>query len=120
MIIVFLLDSQGLLKSAGIGKIAHAPILGYDKHSIREPLASVFSHRQKYAVNKQANAHLAQSSFVCADFLAMNLLAKKWFLVPEVPAEVASPVAEQDYIVALHATSQDEKLWPEDHLVDAF
>ena len=107
----FCVDSQGLLKSAVFGKMAHAPILGYDKHSIREPLASVF-YKQKYAVNKQADA-IWRNRALFAQIFGYEFASEEVVFGAKVPAEVASPVAEQDYIVALHATSQDEKLWPE-------
>ena len=71
----FSVDSQGLLKSALFGKMAHAPILGYDKKSIREPLASVF-YKQKYAVTRQGNAiwrNRALFAQIFATFLKCNL-----------------------------------------------
>lgn len=41
----WVIDAQGLLKSAWWARRAGAPVIGYDRHSIREPLASFLYHR---------------------------------------------------------------------------
>ena len=107
----FSVDSQGLLKSALFGKMAHAPILGYDKKSIREPLASVF-YKQKYTVSRQGNA-IWRNRALFALIFDYEFAEDDVVFGAKVPVDVGAPVLETDYIVALHATSQDEKLWPE-------
>ena len=107
----FSVDSQGLLKSALFGKMAHAPILGYDKHSIREPLASKF-YKQTFAVSRQANA-IWRNRELFAQIFQYEFAADEVVFGAKVPSDVSKPVEDTDYIVALHATSQDEKLWPE-------
>ena len=37
-----IIDSQGLIKSALVARLAHGPIAGFDRRSIREPAASFF------------------------------------------------------------------------------
>jgi len=49
------IDAQGLLKSAWVSKWAKAPIHGYDKNSIREPLASIF-YKTTYQVSRDLHA----------------------------------------------------------------
>ena len=50
------LDSQGLLKSAVLGKLVRdGPLVGYDARSIREPLASRLYHKT-YAVSREQDA----------------------------------------------------------------
>lgn len=40
-----IVDAQGLLKSVVWARLAHGPVAGYDRHSIREPLASLLVQR---------------------------------------------------------------------------
>src|SRR5690606_1470688 len=49
------LDTQGLLKSALISRLAKAPRHGYDRHSIREPLAACLYNHQ-HAVSRRQHA----------------------------------------------------------------
>lgn len=49
------IDAQGLLKSAWLARWAKAPIYGYDRNSIREPLASFF-YAKKFTISKQLHA----------------------------------------------------------------
>lgn len=108
----FVLDSQGLIKSALFGKFSHAPIVGYDKHSIREPLASLF-YKKKYAVDKYADAIWRNRQLFALTF-GYEFDVDNVVFGAKVSTTVHNIVDNtQPYIVALHATSQDEKLWPE-------
>lgn len=105
------LDLQGLVKSAVMATWAHAPRHGYDKHSIREPLASRFyqhqyaiSYRQHAVVRMRTLAALALGYAVPQNKPAYGLVG----LGRHTPAEA---------FLALHATSRDSKLWPEAHWV---
>ncbi|BAO45701.1 heptosyltransferase I [Thiolapillus brandeum] len=49
------IDAQGLLKSALPARWANGPVAGYDRHSVREPLASFF-YAGKYPVSRQLHA----------------------------------------------------------------
>lgn len=50
-----IVDAQGLLKSVIWARLAHGPVAGYDRHSIREPLASLMVQRPQ-AVSRQWHA----------------------------------------------------------------
>lgn len=50
-----IIDAQGLLKSATLARIAKGVRAGYDKQSIREPLASLF-YQQTVSVNKDLHS----------------------------------------------------------------
>ena len=50
-----IIDMQGLLKSAGFACFAQGPRAGYDWHSIREPLASLF-YRRRARVPRELHA----------------------------------------------------------------
>lgn len=100
------LDLQGLVKSAVMACWARGPRHGYDRHSIREPLASHFyqhthqiSYRQHAVVRMRTLAALALGYAVPQDAPAYGLTTR-----PETPQAV---------FLALHATSRDSKLWPE-------
>ncbi|WP_047514894.1 lipopolysaccharide heptosyltransferase I [Methylophilus sp. Q8] len=105
------LDLQGLVKSAVMATWARGPCHGYDKHSIREPLASRFyqhryaiSYRQHAVVRMRTLAALALGYAVPQNKPAYGLAG----LDQHAPAEA---------FLALHATSRDSKLWPEEHWV---
>ena len=124
-----IIDVQGLLKSALITKQAHGVKHGYDKNSIREPIASWFydktyniSYNQHAVTRNRALAAMslgyeipknapdyginttnnASASRIDTGLQACSLLLK----------------SEGDYIVALHGTSRAAKLWPVENWVD--
>ena len=104
------LDSQGLLKSALIARLAYGSRAGLDRKSAREPLAALL---YDYTVAIAKNRHAVERN---------RLLAGKVLgYVPETPVDygITAPDAalpwlpEVPYAVFLHATSRDDKLWPE-------
>jgi heptosyltransferase-1 len=50
-----IIDAQGLLKSANLARFAQGPRVGFDKHSARESLASLF-YQQKISVNNNLHS----------------------------------------------------------------
>jgi heptosyltransferase I len=110
------LDLQGLLKSALWARRADAPVLGYDRRSIREPLAAALYtrtaqvDRQLHAVQRcrlLAAAHLGyDADTVINDPPNFGLQA---------PAGGWSP--RTAYAVLIPNASRAEKLWPERHWV---
>jgi heptosyltransferase-1 len=115
-----IIDTQGLLKSALIARTAHGIKHGYDKNSIREPLASWF-YDNTYAISYQQHAVTRNRALV-----AMSLgytpptNAPDYGISPKKDAsESLIDVGLQgNTIVALHGTSRDSKLWPVGHWVD--
>eukprot|EP00257_Ricinus_communis_P024004 XP_015584139.1 uncharacterized protein LOC8269578 [Ricinus communis] len=105
------LDLQGLLKSAVMATWARGPRHGYDKHSIREPLASRF-YQHQYAIPYRQHAVVRMRTLA-----AMAL----GYAVPQnKPAYGLASVgqhAQAAAFLALHATSRDSKLWPEEYWV---
>jgi heptosyltransferase-1 len=106
-----ILDLQGLLKSVAWGAQAQGPISGYDWHSIREPLASVFYHRR---YNVPRTWHAVQRSRRLAA-LALG------YPMPEsapdfgLQALPGSPrwAAPAAAAALIPCASRPEKLWPE-------
>jgi heptosyltransferase-1 len=108
------LDTQGLIKSAAITRLAQGARCGLDRRSAREPLAALFYDK---AVRIEKGQHAVVRN---------RLLAGHAFgYVPDEPVNygIAAPALDLPWLpatpfaVLLHATSRDDKLWPEDHWV---
>jgi len=105
-----IIDTQGLIKSAVMTTFALGSKCGMDKHSAREPLASYFYHK-KYPVARNQHAvtrNRALAAQACGYQLRDNaptygIAAKEGVL------NVALPPS---FVVGLHGTSKDSKLWP--------
>ena len=103
-----IIDTQGLLKSALMTKQANGMKHGYDKQSIREPLASYF-YDKTYNISYNQHAVTRNRTLV-----AMSL----GHTVPNNAPDyaISAPNCEltlsEKYVVALHGTSRDSKLWP--------
>jgi heptosyltransferase-1 len=113
------IDTQGLLKSAILAKFSHGKTYGMDYRSAREPIASLF-YKCKYTVSRQQHA-VSRNRTLAA--LALN------YPIPEsapnyglghtqYDTELELPTQCQSaYVVFLHGTSRDSKLWPTSHWV---
>lgn len=109
-----IIDAQGLLKSAFlVTRLAHGDKHGYDRHSIREPLASFF-YDHRYAINKQQHAVerirqlFAKSLGYTYPTQQGNYAIAQHFLQ-------SSTRQECPYVVFLHSTTRDDKHWPEEN-----
>ena len=107
------LDLQGLLKSALWARQAGAPVLGYDRDSIREPLAARL-YKHTAAVSRQLQA---------VDRCRLLAAAHLGYTVPAGPpdfglrAPAATWMPRSAYAVLIPNASRSEKLWPERHWV---
>jgi heptosyltransferase-1 len=105
----YVLDAQGLVKSALITPFAKGPSYGLDWSSARESFASIF-YRHKINVNFKQHA-----------IVRMRELFAKTFQYP-IPIEPAIGLdrqqfqkpanAPEKYLVFLHGTTWATKLWP--------
>lgn len=109
------LDSQGLLKSALIALAAQGTRHGQDHASAREPLAAM-CYQQRHAVPKDQHA-VARNRQLAALALGYPLPvgAPDYGLLA--PAPAVPFTLPQTYLVGLHATSRDAKLWPVSHWI---
>ncbi|HUW51141.1 MAG TPA: lipopolysaccharide heptosyltransferase I [Sulfuricella sp.] len=103
------LDTQGLIKSAAIARLAHGARCGFDRYSAREPLAALF-YDKTVRVEKSQHAVVRN-----------RLLAGRAFgYIPDDPVNYGITAPSLDlpwlpagsFAVLLHATSRDDKLWP--------
>ena len=102
-----IVDSQGLLRSAVIARLAHGRRHGYDAASIREPLAAMFYDlRHRVSRNLHAVERNRLLSGLALGFTPQGApdfgLARARFAVPG-----------ERYAVLLHATGRLSKEWPE-------
>ena len=109
------LDLQGLLKSAWITRQTRGRHHGYDWHSAREPLATLaYDARYQVAWGQHAIERNRQLAAAALGYRTDGALR---YGVDVKPAP--SPTAEP-FIVALHATSRADKLWPEAEWIKLF
>lgn len=101
-------DLQGLLKSAVIGKWAKSFLLGYDKDSIKESWASRFYDRT-FAVSKNLSA-VTRCRMLMA--YAFDYDYRQYPLDFGLSV-IDEPSGERPYAVFLLNTSRDTKLWSE-------
>lgn len=102
-----IVDSQGLLRSGILARVAHGRRHGYDSRSIREPLASMF-YDVRHAVRR--DLHAVERNRILAG-LALGYAPQG---APDYGldrARLVTPGAA--YAVLLHATARPDKEWPE-------
>lgn len=109
-----IIDAQGLVKSAAlVTRLAHGTKHGMDWQSAREPLASLFYTRRHHIEKQQHAVERTRELF------AKSLGYPK----PQTQGDYAiaqhflttRDTAAAPYLVFLHATTRDEKHWPESH-----
>ncbi|QLI81759.1 lipopolysaccharide heptosyltransferase I [Chitinibacter fontanus] len=105
-----ILDAQGLIKSAAVAKLTCGPVAGFDRHSIREPLASL-AYGRKYAVSKTLHA-IERNRQLSAAALGYSLQGDIDYGL-SVPQLALDWLPDSPYAVFLTATSRADKEWPE-------
>jgi len=109
------LDTQGLLKSALISRLARAPHHGYDRHSIREPLAAcLYNSRHKVSRQQHAVPRIRQ---LAAQALGYTIPGNLPDYGIASTADISALHLPENYVVGLHGSSRDSKLWPVDHWI---
>jgi heptosyltransferase-1 len=108
------LDLQGLVKSALVGCFSPALRMGYDRHSIREPLASLF-YQQHFRVSR--NLHAVERNRTLAG-LALGYAPEKE-VTYGLRSDLVRPrtLSAIPYVLFLHGTSRRDKEWPETHWI---
>lgn len=105
------IDAQGLVKSAAlVTRLAHGLKHGMDWQTAREPLASLFYNRRHHIAKQQHAVERTRELF------AKSLGYRK----PQTQGDYAiaqhfveESVTGEPYAVFLHATTRDDKHWPE-------
>lgn len=111
----FVVDTQGLLKSAWIVHGARGIRHGQDRSSAREPLAALFYDRRHQVPRGQhAVSRNRQLAALALGYPMPTTTPVYGLRAPPPPAALSLPA---QYMVALHATSRDSKLWPAGHWI---
>ena len=103
----YVIDTQGLIKSALLARAASGTRHGYARASAREPLAARFYDvvhlvpRELHAVERNRRLAALALGYALPDALDYGI------------AVPAAAVERRLYCVLLHATSRADKLWPE-------
>jgi len=106
------IDAQGLGKSAGlVTRLGHGGKHGMDWQSAREPLASLFYNRrhhiarQQHAVERTRELFAKSLGYQKPDAQGDYAIARHFVTADKADA--------QPYAVFLHATTREDKHWPE-------
>lgn len=109
------IDAQGLVKSAWLTRYAKGMRFGLDKHSAREPLASLFYNRKLPIAKEQHAVERVRQLFAAA----------LGYTVPQRTGDyqidrTQLPDVDQqsNYLVFLHGTTWPTKHWPENYWRD--
>lgn len=100
------IDTQGLIRSALMARLATGERHGYDAQSIREPLASKF-YDIRHTVSRALHA-VTRNRTLTALSLNYQLDGEVDYGLPKPPAVEGAP-----YAVLLHGTSRASKEWSE-------
>ena len=109
------IDTQGLLKSALITRLANGVKHGYDKQSIREAIASKF-YEKTYAISYQQHAVNRNRTLA-----ALSLGYAPPGNAPDYGIQAmlnSTEIPTKPFVIALHGTSRDSKLWPTEHWIN--
>jgi heptosyltransferase-1 len=111
-----IIDAQGLVKSAAlVTRLAHGVKHGMDWHSAREPLASLFYNRRHSIAKQQHAVERTRELFARSLGYAKPHTQGDYAIAGHFPN---SHSHTSPYLVFLHATTRDNKHWPENHWRD--
>lgn len=105
------IDTQGLLKSALITRMARGRRCGYAASSAREPLAA---HFYDVSFDVAKNLHAVERN------RRLAALAGDYTAAPAPDYGIAvspAPTSRRSHAVLLTATSRDDKLWPQENWI---
>jgi len=108
------LDTQGLFKSALITRCTNQPRCGFDWKSAREPIASLFYDRT-FLVPKDQHA-VERNRQLAGLALGYTPISAPEYGIQSPPLSLPW-LSSSPYIVLLHATSRDDKLWDESNWI---
>jgi lipopolysaccharide heptosyltransferase I len=106
------IDTQGLVRSALIARLARGRRHGYDRHSIREPLASAF-YDVRHTVSRALHA-IARNRALTGHALGYAPDGDVDFGLDR--GKLAG-AAVAPYAILLHATARPDKEWPEERWI---
>lgn len=110
----WIIDGQGNFKSALLSACMRGPKAGFDRHSIREPIASL-AYGKKCSISLQAHAiqRLRELLAHCLNYSCPTTPPDFQILRDRfTPSPIPLP---SSYVVFIHNAAWKTKLWPESH-----
>lgn len=108
------IDAQGLVKSAAlVTRLAHGVKNGMDWSTAREPLASLFYNRKHHIAKAQHAVERTRELFAKSLGYTKPEAQGDYAIAQHFLGDIAPDSAP--YCVFLHATTRDDKHWPESH-----
>lgn len=108
------IDAQGLVKSAAlVTRLAHGIKHGMDWQTAREPLASLFYNRRHHIAKQQHAVERTRELFAKSLSYAKPQTQGDYAIARHFLTQTAADT--EPYVVFLHATTRDDKHWPETH-----
>lgn len=106
------IDAQGLIKSAVISRCSRGLRVGFNRYSLREPLARLAYQRcyevapQQHAIDRSRQLLAAALGYTVSETVDYGL---------SLPAVALPPSLQSPYVLFLHGTTQITKRWPLSH-----
>jgi heptosyltransferase-1 len=106
------IDLQGLIKSAIVSKILGKEVIGFDKNSLRESLASLF-YTKSFAIAYEENIIIRNITLACyaLNFEIPDLQNKESFLYSQVK------LSFKPTLLIVVGSSWDSKIYPKEHFI---
>lgn len=118
------IDAQGLLKSAWLARYVNAPRFGFDRQSVREPLATLAYHhkinvsKQMHAVERTRQLFAKSLGYELPIPAAAEMTGGSSYMTGDYGIDKArfrSSGGSHPCVVFLHGTTRDNKHWPESY-----
>ncbi len=109
------IDTQGLVKSAMLARLANGTRCGQDAASAREPLAARF-YQRRFAIARGRHAVVRNRELVARAVGYPPPVSAPDYGI-RAPREYTVPDLAGRYVLCLHATSRASKLWPLSHWI---
>jgi heptosyltransferase-1 len=110
----YVIDTQGLIKSAFVARRAHAPVFGFDRATAREAFAARFND-VKFHVPRDLHA-VERNRRVVANVFGYPIDTPATYGL-EPPAAPPAWTPPRQYVVLLHAASRPRKRWPDERWI---
>lgn len=109
-----IIDTQGLLKSVAVAKLARGPVHGFGRGTAREPFASRFYDRgYEFA---PAEHKIERYRAVAARALGYTVPPALDYGIVAPPRPACAPASR--YCVLLHSTAREGKLWQDEAWIE--
>jgi heptosyltransferase-1 len=107
------IDLQGLIKSALVSRILSKNVIGFDKNSLRESLASCF-YKKSFSISYETNVIVRNLTLVskALDFEMPDLQTKKPFLYSK------SKLNFKPSLLVCVGSSWDSKIYPKEQFIE--